>query len=645
MVSRDLNDANVLIDVLRNRMGQDELDVPTRVSDCSERLANRCLDRQPAECFQPADDVAGLRGGRLAHRRHPALIRLYRPYPSPKDFGKSQLMNWLAAAVGTGIFILALLPFVLQQPENSGISMVAAPPSHSADGVPFQEKTKNNPEGFVRPLVGLKAGQKELWRSALGTVAMRAPVVHGDRVFIGTNNEHGYLSRFPSSFDLGVLLCFGKSDGRFLWQHSNLKLPSGRIHDWPLMGITSRPCVSGERLFYVTNRGEIVCLDTNGFHDGEDDGVLQDEVHCDLKEADVVWRLDMMKELGVRPHNISTCTIAFWKGRLFVVTGHGVAATHLPPLADAPSFLAVESRTGKLLWQDSSPGQNVLHGQWGAPTVVEVQGKPQVIFPGGDGWLYSFDPEKASDGKGKLIWKFDCNPKKSVWKLAGRGTRNNLLHGPTLHDGRLYIAMGRDPEHGGGQGRLWCIDPNGTGDISPQLVYNKKDPGAPIGHRREQACVVEEGDFTLPNPNSKAIWLFEQQDVDGDGQFGIEEQMSRSLSTIAIQGELLFVSDIEGILHCIDRKTGKQHWGYDTLSTVYSTPVIVGEHVYLGTEDGEILVFGCSADLEIAAPDGEPRQRIECDASVSASVVSKNGVLYVVTKNELIAIENQTPAD
>ena len=178
----------------------------------------------------------------------------------------------------------------------------------------------------------------------------------------------------------------------------------------------------------------------------------------------------------------------------------------------------------------------------------------------------------------------------------------------------------------------------GAGDVSPQLVYNKSNPGTPIAHRREQACVAEDGDFTLPNPNSKATWQFEQQDVNGNGKFEIEDRMSRSLSTIAIKDDLMFVSDIEGILHCLDRRTGKQHWGYDLAATVYATPQIVGNLVYLGTEDGEILVFGCSADLKTAAPDGEPHRRIECGSSANASVVADDAVLYFTTKNELISV-------
>jgi hypothetical protein len=113
------------------------------------------------------------------------------------------------------------------------------------------------------------------WAANLGSQTYGSPVVAGGRVFVGSNNGAGYLKRYPYLVDLGVLLCFRESDGKFLWQHSNEKLATGRIHDWERQGVCSTPVVDGNRLWYVSNRGEVVCLDTEGYHDGEDDGPEQ----------------------------------------------------------------------------------------------------------------------------------------------------------------------------------------------------------------------------------------------------------------------------------------------------------------------------------------------------------------------------------
>ena len=65
--------------------------------------------------------------------------------------------------------------------------------------------------------------------------------------------------------DRGVVMCFRESDGKFLWQATSTKLAAGRVNDWPEQGVCSSPAVVGDRLYYVSNRCELVCLDTEGF--------------------------------------------------------------------------------------------------------------------------------------------------------------------------------------------------------------------------------------------------------------------------------------------------------------------------------------------------------------------------------------------
>jgi len=110
------------------------------------------------------------------------------------------------------------------------------------------------------------------WVSPVGSQTYGNPVVAGGQIYVGTNNGNGYVQRYPSEVDLGCLLCFDQKTGKFLWQHSSEKLSTGRVHDWPLQGICCAPYVEGERLWFVTSRGEVRCLDTKGYYDGEDDG-------------------------------------------------------------------------------------------------------------------------------------------------------------------------------------------------------------------------------------------------------------------------------------------------------------------------------------------------------------------------------------
>jgi len=116
------------------------------------------------------------------------------------------------------------------------------------------------------------------WFSNLGSQTYGNPVIAEGQVYVGTNNGAGHLKRFPSKVDLGCLLAFDEKTGDFKWQHSSEKLITGRVHDWPLQGICCSPLVEGNRLWFVTSRGEVRCLDTEGFYDDEDDGPVKDEV-------------------------------------------------------------------------------------------------------------------------------------------------------------------------------------------------------------------------------------------------------------------------------------------------------------------------------------------------------------------------------
>jgi hypothetical protein len=115
------------------------------------------------------------------------------------------------------------------------------------------------------------------WVANLGSQTYGSPVVADGRVFVGTNNSYGHIQQYPRDIDLGCLLCFSEQTGEFLWQFSAEKLPTGRVHDWPLIGIVSSPLVEGDRAWFVSNRAEVVCVDTRGFYDGEDDGPVLGE--------------------------------------------------------------------------------------------------------------------------------------------------------------------------------------------------------------------------------------------------------------------------------------------------------------------------------------------------------------------------------
>jgi outer membrane protein assembly factor BamB len=425
----------------------------------------------------------------------------------------------------------------------------------------------------------IKSGENVLWSAKIGSQTYGGPVAAGGKVYVGTNNEA--LKNPKLTGDRGNIMAFDAATGKFLWQSAHPKLSAGRVNDWPLQGVCSTPSIEGDRLYYISNRAQLVALDTEGFLDGENDGPYTSETDKSEIDADIVWIYDMIDELDVFPHNLAASSPLVVGDLVFTVTGNGVDEGHVNiPSPVAPSFIAVDKKTGKLAWEDSSPGENVLHGQWSTPSSGVVNGKPQVYFAGGNGWVYAFEPTT-----GKNIWKFDANPKDAVWELGGSGTRNYIIAAPVAVDNKVFIGVGQDPEHGEGIGHLWAID------------------------------ATKEGDIT----ETGKIWHF------GDKNF------NRTLSTVAVHNGLVYAADLSGNVHCLDEKTGQELWKYEAFAAIWSSPMVADGKVYISDEDGDIAILREGRKLDVIA-------EINMGGAVYTTPHPKNGKLYIATREVLYAI-------
>jgi outer membrane protein assembly factor BamB len=419
----------------------------------------------------------------------------------------------------------------------------------------------------------IKTKKNVKWVAKLGSQSYGNPVVAGGMVFVGTNNE---LLRDPAQGgDRGVLMAFRESDGEFMWQHTHTKLESGRANDWPFQGVASSPLIEGDRLYYVSNRGVVFCVDIRGFRDNENDGPVVDEKLKGQNDADVIWSFDMMEQVGAYPHNLANSSPVVWNDRIFVSTSNGQDESHVNvPSPRAPAIIAIGKANGDLLWEDNSVQERILHGQWSTPSVGTIGGVAQVVSAQGDGWVRGY--EAAS---GKKLWEFDTNPKDSVWPR----TRNEVIATPVIYKDRVYIANGQDPEHGEGVGHFYAIDATKRGDIT----------------------------------TSGRIWHF--------------EKIRRSISTAAIADDLVYIADFSGFLHCLDANTGQLHWTHDVLAAVWASPFVVDGKVYLADEDGDVVVLQHGKEKKLIA-------EMNMGSAVYGTPVPANGTLFLNNRNELYAL-------
>jgi len=416
-----------------------------------------------------------------------------------------------------------------------------------------------------------------LWIAELGTIAYGCPSIQDGRIFIGTNNGK---PRNPAiEGDRGIVMCLSATDGKFLWQAVHDKLSTGDAEDWKGIGICSTPCVAGNRVYYVSNRAELVCCDAEGFLDGENDGPVTSERLSGKEDADFVWMLDMRRELGVSPYQASASSPLVVGDLVFVLTGQG--SDHESDKVknpQAPSFIAVHRETGRLVWKDASPGEKIFSGQWGSPAYGMVNGKPQVAFPGGDGWLYAFEP-----ASGTLLWKFNCK----AHEEGKPKTTDQLIATPVYAGHRVLIATGRDTEHYG-PGCLRAIDARGRGDVT----------------------------------KTAELWKWAHND------FGC------SISNATVYDGLVYAVEIDGFLNCIELETGRRVWRHDLQAMVWGSPLAADGRIYVQTADGEVVVFAAGRELRILAKNSLPH-------TAHGTPVALGRVLYVVGESRLYAIGSE----
>jgi len=157
-----------------------------------------------------------------------------------------------------------------------------------------------------------------------------------------------------------------------------------------------------------------------------------------------------------------------------------------------------------------------------------------------------------------------------------------------IHEGRVYIAIGQDPEHGQGLGNLVCIDASKTGDITQR----------------------------------GRVW--EYQGID------------RTISTVSVSDSLVYAADYAGVIHCLEAATGKLLWKHDTLSHIWGSTLVVDDKLFIGNEDGYLIILRAGREKELIA-------EIEFPSPIYSSPVVANDVLYVATQTHLYALQASNP--
>ena len=462
------------------------------------------------------------------------------------------------------------------------------------------------------------------WMARLGNFIYGNPTIAGGRVVVGTDDSS--LSNDPRFHPSrgGMVQCLDEATGELLWRlavpHRPAKrLPEGAYYTQQHIGTCSSAAIVNGRAYLMTSACEIICLDMNGQADGNG-GSFQDESHymagqgnppiaLGPRDADIIWVYDLVEQLGVCPHDVASCSPLVDGRILYTVTSNGVDKPHEKCLRpDAPSFIALDTETGRLLATDTEGlGHTMWHTLWSPPSLGAVNGRKLVFFGGGDGVCYAYEaltslpPEPVHF---KQVWHYDCNPPhyrrpegKPIEYYVGdkrkKYTTNTndgaflgpsqIISTPVFHQGRVFVTIGQDPMHGRGRGLLHCIDASKTGDIT----------------------------------RSGCVWTY--------------DAIERAIGSVAISDGLLYAVDVAGRVHCLDVETGKTFWVYETHAETWATPLVAEGKVYIGN----------NKRLEIFATGRTPNllAEIRLGAASFGTPVAVNGTLFVTSLHNLWAVQ------
>jgi outer membrane protein assembly factor BamB len=158
-----------------------------------------------------------------------------------------------------------------------------------------------------------------------------------------------------------------------------------------------------------------------------------------------------------------------------------------------------------------------------------------------------------------------------------------VISTPVIYDNKVFIANGQDPEHGEGVGHMYAIDGTRRGDIT----------------------------------QSGLIWHY--------------DKIRRSISTAAIHEGIIYMPDFSGFLHALDVNTGTPYWVHDTFAAVWSSPMVIDGKIYLGDEDGDVVVLKAGKEEEVLA-------EMNMGSSVYSTAVPANGALFIASRNQVFAL-------
>ena len=313
----------------------------------------------------------------------------------------------------------------------------------------------------------------------------------------------------------------------------------GKIH--PKNGhATPTPVVAGDRVFVHFGAHGTACLD---------------------REGNVLW-----KQIVPYYHHHGPATSPVLISDTLVIVCDGFDRPFYDQFqrqgVDAPQFVVgLDPETGKVRWKAARPGKH----SYATPLAVEVEGRPQIVCPGGDG-----------------VWAYDPLNGKELWSC--RFTGHSVVPSPVTAKGMIFVCTGYD------NASLLAIRQGASGDCTDthaawQLSKGVPFVPSPIVVDDHLYLITDDGILSCVDVDTgKVVWKHRL-----GGNF--------AASPVAV-GKLIYFTSTEGMTHVVRAGPKFEELARNQLSgKFFASPAVAANRLYLRSE-GSLYCIGSTSSNE-----------------------------------------------
>ena len=315
-----------------------------------------------------------------------------------------------------------------------------------------------------------KTGAGIAWQTALPAPGHNSPIIWSNRVFLSGGNAARR-----------EVFAYEAASGQLLWRRvvENVLAPAPKLEVFEDTGYAaSTMATDGHFVFAIFANGDVAALSFDGT---------------------IAWS----KALGPLKNSYGhAASLAIWPGKLLVQLDQG------ENVAGNSKLLALDTRTGRVLWERSRP----VTASWATPIVVPSAGGAQILAAG-QPWVIGYACEDGAERwRAKLL-------------------EGEVVPSPVFANGLLVVV---NPS-----AQLIALRTEGAGDVSKTALVWTNEENVP-----DITSPVSNGDLIFTANSSGLLTCFEAKNGTKLWEKDLATQVNASP---AIVGNRVFVLGVEGV--------------------------------------------------------------------------------------------------